>query len=81
MKVVIKDQATELQITSVIIGQDKEDPEGVKLYAFHCCKCGNIIIQYNGHVKRIIAGVIPIKFPKLLRCRKCKQYYLFESLV
>ena len=83
MKVKIKDEIKTVQVTTVILSHDYSDPEGIKLYMFHCLRCGSPIIQYNGFVARILPGFAPMLFPTIIRCNnsRCKQYYSFQAIV
>jgi hypothetical protein len=72
-----------IQVTSVILSHDYNDPTGANLYAFHCHRCGNVVIQYKGFVVSVLPGLAPVKLPTILRCQnsKCKQHYSFQTIV
>ena len=72
-----------IQVTSVILSHDYNDPQGVNLYAYRCHRCGNVILQYKGFVAYDIPGLAPLKLPTILRCHnsKCKQHYCIQSIV
>jgi hypothetical protein len=82
MKVKIMGEDKEIQVTSVILAPDINDPKGENLYMFHCWKCGNKILQFQGTVVKIIPGMVPAKLPTIIRCSnsKCKQHYYFYGL-
>lgn len=83
MQVSIKDENKEIQVTTVILSHDYSDPEGKRVYMFHCPRCGNKIIQYQGFVSKIIPGQIISKLNTILMCsnNKCKQRYIFKDIV
>lgn len=72
-----------IQVTSVILSHDYNDPNGINLYAFHCIRCGTVILQYKGFVAHIIPGLTPLKLPTILRCSnsKCKHHYSFQTII
>lgn len=83
MQVLIRDKVKDLQVTSVVLTYDKDDPEGIRMYMFHCNVCGSPLIQYQGHVARIIPGMIPTVLPTVIRCQNssCKRYYSFQAFI
>lgn len=83
MQVKIKDEIKSVQVTSVILSHDYDDPDGNRLYMFHCLRCGSPLIQYHGFIAKILPGFVPMELPTILRCSnsKCKHYYSFQSIV
>ena len=73
----------QIQVTSVILSHDYNDPQGMNMYSFHCYRCGNIVLQYKGFVAQVVPGITPIKPPTIIRCSnsKCKQHYSFQTIV
>jgi len=72
-----------IQVTTVILSHDYNDPNGVNMYSYHCHRCGHIMLQYKGFVAKVLPGLTPIKLPKIIMCTntRCKQRYCFETIV
>lgn len=73
----------DVQITSVILHRDKTDKEHTKLYLFHCIRCGNPVVQYQGFIVNILPGMAPIELPIVVRCNNssCKHKYAMSAVV
>ena len=80
MEVTILERKQNIQVTSVIIGLDKNDPNGEMLHMFFCPNCQNPICQYKGRLVSIMPGASPLKLPVLIRCR-CKRVYQIDDVV
>jgi len=72
---------TNIPVTTVILGLDREDPEGYRLKMFHCIDCGNKVVQYKGHAISITPGGAPVSTGTVCMCKICKKRYLFDSVV
>jgi len=83
MKFVTTKEINETQITHVILHRDVNDLKNERLYLFHCVKCGNAVVQYQGFVVQILPGLAPISLPIVARCNNstCRQKYAFSALV
>jgi predicted RNA-binding Zn-ribbon protein involved in translation (DUF1610 family) len=83
MRINIKGESKEIQVTTVILSTDYSDTKGEKTYMFHCPRCGNKIIQYQGHIAKIYPGLVPYKINTILMCsnNKCKQRYIIKDIV
>ena len=81
MRAIIKDEVRELQITTVTLAPEYDDPKMEKVYIFHCPRCGNKLIQYKGFVASILPGMAPVSLPVILKCsnNKCNQKYAFSG--
>lgn len=70
-----------INITTVTLCNDPDDPEGKRLYLFHCSRCGRGIIQHTGKVCSILAGNIPISLPIISKCSDCHKMYRFVTII
>jgi len=81
MITIIQGVKSNVQVTTVILGLDRDDPEGYRLKMFHCPDCGEKIVQYKGHIMSITPGGSPILAGTVVMCRICKHRFLFDSVV
>jgi len=81
MDVEILNQKKVIDVISVIISSDKNDPDGKVLHMLFCMYCQNPICQYIGKVIRITPGGTPLSLPILLRCRRCQRVYQVEDIL
>jgi hypothetical protein len=81
MKVVIRNEIRELQVTHVTLAHDLDDPEGAKLKMFFCYNCQNPIAQYQGHVCSIMPGRSAVPLPIYIKCPNCKILYSIQAIV
>lgn len=71
--------SVDLEPVSVILGADKDQPDGIKM--MHCIRCGEKMIQYQGRVMAIYPGLSPVlKLPLFHRCQRCKETYAIGSV-
>jgi hypothetical protein len=83
MQFKLADKVKNIQITTVTISHDLDDPQGTKMYIFHCTSCGSPMFQYSGFIISILPGLSPVKLPSVLRCpnSRCKHNYSFHTIV
>lgn len=78
-KVYNKADEYEMRIVSVILGQDSDQPDGIKM--MHCMRCGEKLGQYHGAIYMVIPGYVPVlKYPFFRRCPVCKENYAIGSI-
>jgi len=82
MRALVKDEVKEIQVTTVTLGHDYTDKFGMKLYIFHCIRCGSPIIQFKGNIIDILPGIVPASLPLILQCNnsRCKHKYMFRDI-
>lgn len=90
MKTIVYDKTTDrhdlekkIQVTTVTLSPDIDDPTMSKFYMFHCWKCGGMVTQFNGTVSHQVPDITPLsKFPVIIRCpnHRCKQKFIFVGL-
>jgi len=77
------DMVIDVDVTTVTLSHDITDPQGNRIYMFHCSQCGSPVVQYCGFIARIFPGWEPFALPIILRCtnKRCPRKYLFHSIV
>lgn len=70
----------DIQVTSVVIGYDIKDPQGLHLKMFNCPTCKFPITQYKGKLLVLSPGDVPIPLPIVIRCDGCFTYYSFHAM-
>jgi len=81
MKVNIKGEEKNIAITSVILGNDIDDPKKEKLNMFFCPRCQNEVIQFTGSLIKIVPYSLWTRPPVIAKCRNCKRYYAFNEIM
>lgn len=78
------DGVIEMDVTTVTLGHDLNNPDNDRLKMFHCPLCGSPVLQYAGFVARLFPGMEPVVLPIIVRCtnvRRCTAKYLFRAIV
>lgn len=70
-----------VHITTVTLGADPNEADPMRVYGFHCCRCGFLVAQHSGLVMGIFPGLEPTQTPVLAQCRRCEAMYYFKSIV
>jgi RNase P subunit RPR2 len=81
MKVTIKNEEKNVQVTQVTLRYDNDDLKEERLKMFFCFNCQNEVIQYKGRVVRIMPFAPYVKLPVFVKCRNCKTLYSFQDIV
>ncbi len=84
MQIIIDNTPQDIQVTTVTLAHDIHDPQGNRVYMFHCTVCGSPVVQYSGFIARMFPGMEPVTLPIIARCtntRRCNAKYLFRAIV
>jgi uncharacterized protein with PIN domain len=79
MKLVLAQQEINLEVTSLILQADHDNPNKLKM--FFCSDCGRPVIQYSARLIMIVPGETPAILPIFTRCKTCKKQYLINSIL
>ncbi len=82
MRVFIKGQVVNYQVTSVWLTPDVNDPHNMRLKMFFCPNCRTPILQYKGFITKIIPGELPVDLPIVIKCpnTECNQRYSVQGI-
>lgn len=84
MRVSVFGEISELPVTTVTLVRDEFNPTNLSM--MYCMKCANGLIQYQGHIVRVIPGGLPQNILELssnliIKCSKCKTRYLIHNII
>jgi len=81
MQILIREEIKNIQVTSVIVSHDQDDPHGYRLHMFFCYNCQAPVFQYKGSVVHILPGEVPMELPIIHQCPNCKKNYAIHAIV
>lgn len=80
MQASIKGVKTDISINTVIITNNRVEPDNI--FLLRCYKCGTAIKQIKGLVWSIVAGYIPsMEITTVDQCHNCKENYTTQSFI
>lgn len=71
----------DIHVTTVTLAPDRYETDPLRVYGFHCNRCGFLVAQHSGFVIGIFPGLEPTQTPILSQCRRCEAMYFFKSIV
>lgn len=84
VKNAVDESVQDIRVTTVTLSHDLADPNGDRLYMFHCPICGSVVVQYTGFIMSIYPGMEPSANFIIARCsniKRCTGKYLFRYVV
>lgn len=79
MKLIVGDKEHNVNVTSHVLESDPLNPS--IFHVWHCWKCGNKLMQFNGTEIMEVPGPVHSAFPIIILCRICKHRHLFHSIL